>query len=86
VRDTGPVTTKHQIRFEGPSALAVKVATELATADGIDLTSSKPPKPLDGETFVLEVTVEGTGEVVAAAVEQLREGLPAGASITVVSD
>ena len=82
-RETGRVTTSYQVRFEGPPGLALQVATELAAADGVDLTSSTPPVPLDDATFALEVTVEGTLEAVTRAVDDLREQLPADGSITV---
>jgi hypothetical protein len=78
------VTTSYRIRFEGPSAMALQVATDLAAADGVDLTSSTPPVPLDDATFALEVTVDGTLEAVTRAVDDLRERLPADGSITVV--
>ena len=80
------MTTSYGIRFEGPAALALRVARELAEADGIDLTSSKPPVSLDNETFALEVTVDGTPRAVNRAVDDIRRTLPAGASITVVND
>ena len=78
------MTKKYRIRFEGPSVLAVQVATELADADGIDLTSSKPPLALDAHTFALEMTVEATPAAVDAAVESISRDLPEGASIHVV--
>ena len=84
-RDTGRVTTSYQIRFEGPPGVALQVATELAAADGLDLTSSTPPVPLADEAFALEVTLEGTRLAVDRAVDDIREKLPAGASITVLN-
>jgi hypothetical protein len=64
--------------------MALQVATELAAADGLDLTSSTPPVPLDDAAFALEVTVEGTPEAVTRAVDEIREKLSAEASITVL--
>jgi hypothetical protein len=78
------VTTTHRIRFEGPSAVALRVARELAVADGIDLTSSEPPAPLDDVRYALEVTVRGARDAVARALDDIRRDLPAGASITLL--
>ena len=63
----------------------MRVATLLADADGIDLTSAeKQEQPGgSGEAAVLALTVEGTTEDVLAAVRHIGEGLPAGAGITV---
>jgi len=79
------VVTTHQVRYQGPSALAVRVATLLADADGIGLTSAEKQEHPDGsvEATVLALTVEGTTEDVMAAVRHIGDGLPAGASITV---
>ena len=79
------MTTSYRIRFEGPSGLAVQVATELAAADGLDLTSSTPPAPLGDATFALEMTVEGTPDAVTTAVDRVRGELPDGASITMAT-
>ncbi|MDQ4132255.1 MAG: hypothetical protein M3179_03400 [Actinomycetota bacterium] len=77
--------TTHQVKYEGPSSLAVRVATALADAEGIDLTSADKPERLggSGQTVLLALTVEGTTEAVLAAVRAIGEGLPAGVSITV---
>ena len=85
MRDTGPVTTSYRITFEGPSAIALRVATELAAADGLDLTASSPPTALDESTFALEMTVEGTPDAVTTAVDRVRGELPDGASLTMVT-
>jgi hypothetical protein len=74
----------YRIRFEGPAALAVRVATAIADADGVDLTSSEKPSILDGKTVELNVSVEGTRDDVAIAVSDIRDGLPHGASIEIV--
>lgn len=72
------------VRFEGPSALAVQVARELAAADGIDLTASKPPVPLDHGHFALEMTVEATAEALSQAITDIDAELPPGARIFIV--
>lgn len=77
--------TSHQVQYDGPSSLAVPVATLLADADGIDLISAEKQENSDGpaESVILVLTVEGTTEAVVAAVESVRAGLPAEASLTV---
>lgn len=74
----------HRIRFEGPAALAVGVATALADADGVELTSSEPPSALDGGKVRLDVVVDGRDEDVVAAVSAIGGDLPAGASLELV--
>ncbi|MCU1504493.1 MAG: hypothetical protein JWM12_3847 [Ilumatobacteraceae bacterium] len=83
MRDTGAVTT-HRIRFAGPTELVLGVATLIADAVGVDLTSSGPPAPIDDGAVALELTVEGSTLAVSRAVDRIRDGLPAGASVTVV--
>ncbi len=80
VCDAGAVNV-HRIRFEGPTALAVGVATALADADGVDLTSSASPTALGDGAVALEMVVEATDDDAAAAVDAIRRDLPAGASI-----
>ena len=72
------------MKYEGPSSLAVRVATLLADAEGIELTSAERQEdPVSaGETIVLALTVEATTEEVMAAVGLIRDGLPDGADIT----
>lgn len=79
------MVTTHQVRYEGPSSLAVRVATLLADAPGINLTSAEKQEHPDRsvEATVLALTVDGTTEDVLAAVRDIGDGLPAGASITV---
>ncbi len=77
---------ERRIRIKGSASLAVRVATALADADGVDMTSSKQPSILDDDTVELEVEVEGTPEAVADAVTSIRRGLPNGASIELVDD
>jgi hypothetical protein len=76
--------TVYRIRFEGPTALVVGVATALADADGVELTSSAQPSRLDDDTVELKVSVQGARSDVAAAVSSISDGLPRGASIEIV--
>ncbi len=71
--------------YEGPSSLAVRVATLLADAEGIDLRSAEKRDPAEGsdETVLLVLRVEGTTDAVMAAVDSIGPGLPAEARITV---
>ena len=80
VWNAGPVTV-YKIRFEGPAALAIHVATELADADGVELTSSARPAILGENTVELNFSVEGAHDAVATAVSTISEELPEGASI-----
>src|SRR4051812_7647293 len=73
--------TVYRIRIEGPAAIAVRVATELADAPGVELISSERPSIVDENTAKLDVSVEGTREDVEAAVSKIGDGLPDGASI-----
>jgi hypothetical protein len=85
VWNAGAVTV-YRIRFEGPAAIALRVVTALADADGVDMTSSKPPTTLDENTVELNVSVEGSREAVAVAVASIGNELPGGASIKIVDD
>jgi hypothetical protein len=78
--------TVYRIRFEGPATLAVRVATALADADGVDLTSSEQPSILNASTVVLDLMLEGAHDAVAAAVSSISETLPHGASIEIDDD
>ena len=69
------------MRFEGPAALTLTVATSLADAAGVELVSSEQPVALDGTTVALDVVVEGAFDAVADAVGTIRGGMPTGASI-----
>jgi len=84
VCDAGAVTV-YRIRFEGPAALAVRVATALADADGVELTSSEQPSILDDHTVELNLSVDATQDAVAAAVAAINDELPDGASIALVN-
>jgi hypothetical protein len=75
----------HQIKYEGPSSLAVRAATMLADADGVGLISSRMPERRDesADKVLLELTVEGTAEAVMAAVRIVGESLPSEATILI---
>lgn len=78
--------TAHRIRYEGPPELAVEVATLLADADGVDLTSSESPQPGGDErsdAVVLALVLDGTTDAVLDAVGQVRSRLPDGATIAI---
>ena len=75
--------TAYRIRFEGPAALALGVATALADADGVELISSEPPSILDDDMVALDVAVEGAPDAVADAVASIRDGMPRTASIEI---
>jgi hypothetical protein len=74
------------VRFEGPTVLAVRVATALADADGVELISSEPPSNRDENTVWLELAVDGELDDVAAAVASIRSDMPKGASLEVLDD
>ena len=61
--------------------MVLRVATELAEADGVELTSSDKPVNLDEGKVALAVTVEGQFDAVADAIAGIRGGLPSTASI-----
>jgi hypothetical protein len=75
----------HRITYRGPASLAVPTATQLADAEGVDLTASEPPQRMgaDGQDVVLVVTLDGLAETVQAAVARVGAALPAGATLTV---
>ena len=77
--------TIHQVNYEGPPTLAVQVARMLADAPGVELTSAREPVPLDGPVpgVLLALTVQGAAGDITAAVDAIRDGLPADARITV---
>ncbi len=78
--------TAYTIRFAGPAALAVGVATALADADGVDLTSSSQPSIVDANTVELTFAVDGAHDAVTAAVSTISDDLPGGASIEIADD
>ena len=73
---------EHHITFEGAPDEAVRIATEIADVDGVDLTSSEPPVALADGRLRLGLTVHATAEVIRAAVDELGAGLDDGGSIT----
>jgi len=73
--------TNYRVRLEGPADVVLRVATELAEADGVELTSSDKPVNLDDGKVALAVTVEGQFDAVADAIAGIRGGLPSTASI-----
>jgi hypothetical protein len=75
--------TRHRIRFEGPAALTLRVATALADAHGVVLISSDEPVAVDADAVALVVTVDGEFDDVHDAVTGIRAGMPAGASIEI---
>jgi hypothetical protein len=77
--------TTYRIRFEGPTTLALRVATALADADGVDLTASEAPAARASGLVGLDVTVEGLPDDVIAAVGGVRSWLPKDASIDIVT-
>ena len=77
--------TTYRVRFEGPVELALRVATALADADGVDLTSSEAPSPKASGLVGLDVTVDGLPDDVIAAVGTVRGWLPDEATIEFVT-
>ena len=77
--------SNYRVRFEGPPALALSVATALADADGVELISSDQPVTLDENVVALNVTVAGAFDAVADAVASIRGGMPPEASIEIGS-
>ena len=75
--------TQYRVRFEGPAALALRVMTALADAEGVELVSSDQPAALDDVMVALNVTVEGTFDEVADAVATIRGEIPSGASLEI---
>lgn len=75
------MVNEHRIRFEGAAADALTVATIVADADGVDLTSSEPPVPVGDGRVRLDLDVQGPSRSVEAAVDRIRSDLPADSSI-----
>jgi hypothetical protein len=73
----------YRVRFEGPPPLALRVATALADASGVELISSDPPLNLADGKVALNVAVEGAFDAVADAVATIRGDLPSDASIEI---
>jgi hypothetical protein len=74
--------TAHRIQYEGPASFAVRAATLLADADGVELVSSQPPERRgDGDAVALALTVEAAREEVERAVDEVRAMLPPEATL-----
>ena len=73
--------TPHLVTYRGPSTFAVRAAALLADAPGVELTSANRTDDPSDASVALELNIEGTDEAVAAAVDAVRDELPAGASI-----
>ena len=73
--------TSFRISYEGPRSFAVRAATLLAEADGIELTSSEPPARRDDDAVMLALTVEATAEDVEDALGAIAAQLPPGATM-----
>jgi hypothetical protein len=74
---------KHRVRFEGSITLALRVATTLADADGVELISSDQPLSLGDGTVALNVMVAGEFDAVVDAVAGIRREMPPRASIEI---
>ena len=74
---------KHRVRFVGPTTLALRVATTLADADGVDLISSDQPVTLGDGTVALNVMVEAELAALVEAVAGIRREMPARALIEI---
>lgn len=73
--------TPHQVTYRGPSTFAVRAAALLADAAGVELTSAVRTDDPSDDSVALALTIQGTDEAVAAAVDAVREELPAGATL-----
>ena len=76
--------TVYRIRFTGPPNHAMRMATALADADGVDLVSSSPPVVIDADTVQLDLSADGTHDDIADAISTIGDELPDGASIEVI--
>ena len=72
-----------RISYEGPPSFAVRAATLLAEADGVELTSSEPPDHRDGDSVMLALTVEATEEAVDGALSAIAAHLPPDATMRI---
>jgi hypothetical protein len=75
------VVNEHRIRFEGASTAALTVATAIADADGVDLTSSEPPTPIADGKVRLDLSVRASSESIAAALDEIGRSIPVDSSI-----
>ena len=72
---------EHRIRFEGAAAAALTVATMVADVDGVDLTASEPPVPLQDGRVRLDLRVQAAGGSIEGALDEIRSELPADSTI-----
>ncbi len=79
--------TTHRVTYEGPPSLAVRVATLLADAAGIELTSAERQehRGRSGQIVLMSLGLDGTTDDVTAAVALVADGLPPEASLTIES-
>ncbi|MDQ1424929.1 MAG: hypothetical protein QOD72_2427 [Acidimicrobiaceae bacterium] len=75
--------TSFRISYEGPRSFAVRAATLLAEADGIELTSSEPPAHLDDDSVRLALTVHATAPAIADALSAIAAHLPRHATMRI---
>jgi hypothetical protein len=75
-RATLCAVTSFRISYVGPPSFAVRAATLLAEADGIELTSSEPPAHRDDDSVLLALTVEATQQAVDKALNDIAALLP----------
>lgn len=75
----------YRIRFVGPAALAVGVATALADAADVDLMSSERMSSTDQHVISLDLSVEGPPTAVGDAVSRIRADLPNDATIEIAA-
>jgi hypothetical protein len=81
------MVSAHRVSIHAPAGLALQIVTELADADGVDLTSSESPTASSGDHMVdLDVVIDGSRAAVTSAVDGIRAGLPKGSSISIEND
>jgi hypothetical protein len=75
--------TSFRISYEGPRSFAVRAATLLAEAHGVELTSSEPPAQIQGDSVMLALIVEATAEDVGDALSAIARRLPRHATMRI---
>ena len=76
--------TTHQVTYQGPPAFAVRAATLLADAEGVELTSANQPEVVEGsEQVLLALVLEGAPDAVAAALDSAQAALPPEATFAI---
>jgi hypothetical protein len=75
--------TSFRISYEGPRSFAIRAATLLADADGVELTSSEPPARLDDESVHLALTVKATEKAVDDALTAIAAQMPPDATMRI---